>query len=142
MAEHSYFESRSGKPSCTPEQIFSFVTDVRNFERFIPSGSVVDWKATQDSCSFTIPRVGDVSLSIVQKEENSLVAYKGNAIKNNNFDLILYISRKPDNKADVKAALNAELNPMMKMIASKPIRQFLEMIIDRIENFNCWDQAV
>lgn len=141
MAELSYFESRSGKPSCTPEQIFTFLSDVRNFERFVPPGSVVDWMATKDSCSFTIPRVGDVRLSIVQKEENRLIAFKGNAIKNN-FDLILYINRRPDDKADVKAALNAELNPMMKMIASKPIGQFLEMIIERIENFNCQDEVV
>ena len=39
------------------------------------------------------------------------------------------------NTAEVKVLLNAELNPMMKMIAAKPIEQFLEMLIAEMEKF-------
>ncbi|HLN21554.1 MAG TPA: hypothetical protein VK213_10720 [Bacteroidales bacterium] len=142
MADFSYFESRSGKPECTPEQIFNFVTDIRNFERFIPAGTIVDWQASKDRCSFSVPRMGEVKLGIAQKEEFNMVAFKGTALKNNDFEMVLHINRKTNDKADVKVSLNAALNPMMKMIASKPIGQFLEMIVDRIEKFNCWEEKV
>jgi hypothetical protein len=140
MADVSYFESRIGKPECSPEQIFYFVTDLRNFERFIPAGAIVGWKADIDTCSFKVPNMGDVTLSIVRKEPYTLVAYKGSALKNNDFEIVLHIDRNDRNLSDIKVSLNAELNPMMKMIASKPIGQFLGMVIDRIENFNCWDE--
>jgi hypothetical protein len=139
MANVSYFESRTGKPDCSPEQIFYFVTDLRNFERFIPAGSILNWKAGIDSCSFSVPNMGDVNLSIVRKEPYELVAYKGSALKNS-FEIVLHINRNERNLSDIKVSLNAELNPMMKMIASKPISQFLGMVIDRIENFNCWEE--
>lgn len=139
MADLSYFESRSGRPDCTPEEMFVFVTDIRNFQRFLPEGSVADWEASKDSCSFRVPRMGKVNLRIVQEEKPGLVAYKGNALGNNDFDIVVHIRRNNTDKADVKVSLNAELNPMMKMIASKPIGQFLEMLVDRMENFSCSD---
>ncbi len=139
MADLSYFESRSGKPDCTPEEIFGFVTDIRNFEQFIPAGSVTDWEASKDRCSFRVPRMGNVHLRIVREEKPLLVAYKGNALNNNDFDIVVHIRKNNNNKADVKVSLNAELNPMVKMIASKPIGQFLEMLVDRLENFSCSD---
>lgn len=139
MADLSYFESRSGKPDCTPEEIFEFVRDIRNFERFIPAGTVADWNASKDHCSFRVPRVGNVDLRLVQEERPNLVAFKGNALNDNAFDIVVHIRRNASEKADVKVALNAELNPMMKMIAAKPIGQFLEMLVDRMENFSCRD---
>lgn len=139
MADLSYFESRSGRPDCTPEEMFAFISDIRNFERFIPSESVSEWEASSDSCSFRVPKMGKVNLRIVQVEKPELVAYKGNALGNNDFDLVVHIRRNASDKADVKVALNTELNPMMKMIASKPIGQFLEMLVDRMENFSCHD---
>ena len=139
MADLSYFESRSGKPDCTPEEIFGFVTDLRNFEQFIPSGTVADWEASKDQCSFRVPRMGNVHLRVVREERPLLVAYKGNALNNNDFDIVVHIRKNSSNKADVKVSLNAELNPMVKMIASKPIGQFLEMLVERMESFSCSD---
>ncbi|MGE5420071.1 MAG: hypothetical protein ACM3UT_07780 [Chloroflexota bacterium] len=139
MSSVSYFESRSGKPDCTPEEIFDFVTDIRNFQRLIPSGTVADWNASKDHCSFRVPRVGNVSLRLVSQERPGLVAYKGTALNDNDFEIVVHIRKNTIEKADVKIALNAELNPMMKMIASKPIGQFLEMLVDRMEDFSCSD---
>ena len=35
--------------------------------------------------------------------------------------------------------LSADLNPMMKMMASGPINQFLEILINEMENFRDWE---
>lgn len=139
MADLSYFESRSGKPDCTPEEMFGFISDIRNFERFIPAGTVSGWTASKDHCSFSVPKMGDVILRIVREESPSLVAFKGSALNVNDFDIVIRINKNTDNKADVKVSLNAELNPITKMIASKPISQLLEMLIDRMEGFSCQD---
>jgi hypothetical protein len=40
----SYFESRNGEMGCTPEEVFYFMTDLRNFKRFIPAGTVTNWE--------------------------------------------------------------------------------------------------
>lgn len=138
MADISYFESRSGKLSGSAEEVFAFVTDIRNFERFVPKGTITDWQAEKESCSFSVSVLGTVSLRLAGKEMYNKVIYAGDALKKNDFSLILNISGNADNHAEVKVSLNAELNPMMKMIATKPIGQFLEMLISEMEKFRSW----
>jgi len=141
MSNISYFESRSGKLSCTSEKAFIFVTDIRNFERFVSEGTINNWQAEKESCSFSVSMLGTVTLRIAQKEKFSKVVYNGDALKKNDFELVLHITGNNNTPADVKVTLNADLNPMMKMIAAKPIGQFLEMLINEMENFRDWEKT-
>jgi len=142
MADLSYFQSRSGKLSCNAEEAFNFVTDIRNFEQFVPKGSVNNWSADKESCSFSVPMLGTVSVILAGKEEFSKVVFNGDALKKNDFSLTLNISDNVKDPADVKIALSADLNPMMKMMAVKPINQFLEMLIKEMESFREWGKTI
>ena len=141
MSNLSYFESRFGKLTCTAEKVFDFVTDIRNFDRFIPKGTINNWHAERESCSFGVSMLGTVSVRLTQKEKYKQVVFNGDALKKNDFELVLQITGNNDNLADVKVVLNAELNPMMKMVAVKPIGQFLEMLIIEMEKFRGWDET-
>jgi hypothetical protein len=118
--------------------VFDFVTDIRNFEQFIPDGTINGWQPGKDECSFNVSMVGSVSVRIEKKEPYSRVVFSGDALKTNDFSLILNIRDNPDNTAEVKVLLEAELNPMLKMLANNPINQFLEILIREMENFKGW----
>jgi hypothetical protein len=141
MSDLSHFESRTGNLKCTSEECYVFVTDLRNFERFIPKSTINNWNAGKESCSFTVSMLGNVTLHIVKKEEFSTVVYNGDALGKNDFELVLSISDNNENLADVSITLKADLNPVMKMIAPGPIKQFLEMIINEMENFRGWKET-
>ena len=134
----SHYESRSGSLSCTSREVFDFVTDIRNFEQFIPDGTINNWQSDRDSCSFSVSMVGTVSVRIEKKEPYNKVIFSGDALKKNDFSLVLDIKDNTNKKADVKVSLEAELNPMLKMMANKPIIQFLEMLITEMEKFREW----
>jgi carbon monoxide dehydrogenase subunit G len=138
MSDLSYFESKTGKLTCSVEEVFNFVTDIRNFERFIPEGKIDDWHAESDLCSFRVPMLGTVNVNIVEKERYNKVVFNGNALKSNDFSLELVIFKSANNTAEVKVLLRADLNPVLKMMASKPISQFLERLVDEMERFNDW----
>jgi carbon monoxide dehydrogenase subunit G len=138
MSSLSYFESRTGKLTCSAEEVFDFVTDIRNFEQFIPKGNINNWKADKESCSFSVSMLGTVSLRLAEKEKCNKVVFMGDALKKNDFSLTLDISDNLNKTVDVKVKLSADLNPMMKMMATKPIGQFLEMLINEMENFRGW----
>ena len=138
MTDLSYFESRTGKLTCSAEEIFDFVTNIRNFEQFIPKGNINNWKADKESCSFSVSMLGTVSVRLAEKEKFNKVVFMGEALKKNDFSLTLDISDNLNKTADVKVKLSADLNPMMKMMATKPIGQFLEMLINEMENFRGW----
>lgn len=138
MSDISIFESRSGKLTCSAQECFEFTTDLRHFEGFVPDGTISNWKSEKESCSFTVSMLGTVRVRLTDKEKYKRVVYKGDALKKNDFELILNITGSGDQPAEVKVLLNAELNPMMKMIALKPIEQFLEMLIAEMEKFKGW----
>lgn len=138
MSDLSYFESKTGKLTCSVEEVFNFVTDIRNFERFIPEGKIDDWHAERDSCSFRVPMLGTVNVELVEKEMYKKVVFNGNALKNNDFSLELVILKSDNDTAEVKVLLSADINPVLKMMASKPISQFLEKLINEMERFNDW----
>jgi carbon monoxide dehydrogenase subunit G len=138
MSESSYFESRTGKLSCSTKEVFNFVTDIRNFERFIPEEKIDDWHAERDTCSFRVPMLGTVSVELVEKEVYSKVVFNGNALKNNDFTLELVIMNSDNDTSEVKVLLAADINPVLKMMASRPVSQFLEKLIDEMERFDDW----
>ncbi len=142
MSDISVFESRTGTLSCTSEEVYNFVTDIRNFGQFIPDGTLTHWQAERDSCSFRVSVAGAISVRITGKVPYSRVSYNGDALKKNDFSLVLNINNSKSDSAEVKILLEAELNPMLRMMASKPVVQFLEMMISEMEKFREWRNIV
>jgi hypothetical protein len=142
MSDISVFESRTGTLSCSSAEVYNFVTDIRNFGQFIPDGTITNWQAERDSCSFSVSVVGVISLRIAGKEPYGKVVFSGDALKKNDFSLTLNISNGRSDTAEVMILLEAELNPMLKMLASKPIVQFLEILINEMEKFREWRNTV
>lgn len=138
MGDISKFESRSGRVTSSAGEVFKFVTDIRNFERFIPKGTINNWNAEKESCSFSVSMLGTVTVKLVEKENFTRVVFNGDALKKNDFSLTLLINVTDKNLAEVKVKLSADLNPIMKTMAAKPIAQFLEMLIKEMENFRGW----
>jgi carbon monoxide dehydrogenase subunit G len=142
MSGLSHFESRTGKLNCTAEEVFRFVTDIRNFERFLPAKTVLNWNSERESCSFSVPVVGTVKVRLISREEFSNVVFRGDALRENDFTLSLDISDRHESVTEVKVSLVADLNPMIKMMASRPVNQFLEMLIQEMEGFSDWNNII
>lgn len=134
----SDYKSRVGNLSCSPEELFYFVTDIRNFERFIPGDTISNLKIGQDSCSFQVSMLGTINISISRKIMHSKVIFSGNALHVNDFSLIMNISGTEDNKSEANITLLADMSPLLKMAAEKPIAQFLETLIKEMEKFEDW----
>ncbi len=138
MTDTTNFESRTGTVSCSAEEVFMFVTDVRNFEQFIPEGTINNLVADKESCSFNVAMIGKVSFRLAERKEFSRVVFEGDALSKEDFRLILDIIDDGTNPVQVKVFVNAVLNPMLKMMAKKPIQQFLELLVVEMENFKGW----
>jgi carbon monoxide dehydrogenase subunit G len=142
MSDWSTFESRTGKLNCTTSEIFDFVTDIRNLKQFVPdNASVRELNIDRESCSFNISPLGNVNLNLSEKVPHNKVVYNGSALQSNDFSLILDIKETTSGKAEVHIKLAAQLNPLLKMIAAKPVGTFLEKLIDEMEKFQGWRSA-
>jgi hypothetical protein len=139
MTDNSKFESRTGKLTCTTAELFNFITDIRNFEQFIPDGSIRNWQATSDECSFQVPAIGTASARISERTPFALVIYTGDALQKNDFKLEVHISENNRIFSDVRLTLIAELNPVLRMMAAAPIERLLETLVSEMEKFEKWN---
>lgn len=134
----SNFESRKGSLSGTPSEIFDFVTDIRNLRQFVPDNVVEDLVIDADTCSFRVPAMGTVKISLSGKEPVNQVVYSGTALQSNDFSLVLDINGNSEGKAEVLVKLDANLNPILRMMAAGPISDFLEKLVGEMEKFKDW----
>lgn len=129
------FESRIGKLKASEENVFLFLADFNNFKQFIPGDQISNWQSDQETCSFTIGGVGDVSLRIIEKEPYKLIKINGGGMAKVEFFLWIQLKQLEEKDTRVKITLKADLNPMIKMVAAKPLKQFLEILVGHMENF-------
>lgn len=127
--------------SCTPAEAFTFITDLRNFKRFVKEGTINNWQAEKESCSFSVSMLGTVNVRLQEKEFSTKVVYQGDALSKNDFTIYVNITGEQAGPATVSLSLSASLNPVMKMMADKPLRQFMEMLMLEIENFRSWNEV-
>jgi hypothetical protein len=138
MGSNSEYISRSGKISSGEEDVYYFLSDIRNFERFVPGEKISGITIGQDSAGFQVPMLGNISVKISEKVMYNKVVFTGNALLINDFSLIVTITRKNENQSEATVTLSVDLNPLFKMAAEKPIAQFLESVISGMENFSDW----
>lgn len=114
--------------------IFRVLSDLSKLELVkdrIPEDKIKDFKFDNDSCSFRVDPVGEVRFRVIEREPNKLVKFKS---ENLPFDVFLWIQlvQKADKDTKMKMTLRADLNPLIKGMVAKPLKEGLEKISDVI----------
>jgi len=128
------FESNIKKSSYSSEKIFHFLSDFDHFGEVIPKDKISNWQSFGNSCRFNIDPVGEVGLRIVEKEEPTTIKYTAEGKTPFNFFLWIQLKEVAEDDTRIKLTIKADMNPMIKMMASKPIKKFLEVLSDAIAN--------
>jgi len=125
--------SKQGKIVASEAKLFDFLSDLRNLDSFIPHDKVQNWESDEDSCSFSIPQVGQLSLRITEKEPNKFIRIEpeGGATPFS-FTFFIQIKNVAENDTRFKLTLRAELNMMMKTMFKGPLEKGLDQIVDTL----------
>lgn len=130
------FESDIKKANQNDETIFAFISNFNNFEDLIPKDKISDWQSTDDTCKFKVEGIGDAGLKIIDKEPHKTVKYSTDGKVPFNFHLWVQLKQVEENDTRIKLTIKADLNQMMKMMVSKHIKKFLNMLGDSIANYH------
>lgn len=130
------YESRVGKLNTSGKKAFDFLSDFRNFSEFIPKEHIKEWEASAEQCKFSVNGIGKAGLKIIEKEPDKLVKITGDGTAGLEFYFWIQIKEIEENDTKIKLTMKADLNPMMKMVADKPIKKFVNLIVDKIEEYS------
>jgi len=131
MAENRYV-SDIKKVENSEENLYKFLSDFRNYEKLLPEDKISNFQATEDSCSFDMEMIGNAGLRIVEKEPNKLVKIAGDQNEQREFFLWVQLKQVADKDTRVKITMQVDLPPMMKMMASGPLKEFVNTMASQV----------
>lgn len=127
-------ESRIGHIYARPERVYPLISDFsRITSTMLPANDKIkDVESTADSCVFTIDKVGKFGLRIVERKENELLKIESSE---GVLKLKLWIQFKEFRGTDsaIKVTLDADVNPLMSMMVKKPLTEFVEQLVTKME---------
>ena len=134
MAKHT---SKTGKVNKSDKLIYNFLTDLNNLKSVVPQDKVKDFEATEDTCKFNIEGVGQAGLKIIEKEPNKLIKISSDG--KSPFSFFFWVQLKPiedsENATAIRLTIDANLNPMMKMMVGKHLQKGIDGMVDQLVVF-------
>ncbi len=118
------FESKAiiNKPL---SEVYNFLSDLNNHQKLMPE-NVYNWSSTTDEARFTIQNMAKLALKVSDRVENSSILIV--PAEEVPFPVELKWSLTDNGDATTQAVLtiSADLNMMMKMLASGPLQKLTD----------------
>lgn len=123
------FKSEWTQIQAPQEKAFAFISDIDNLGKLMPE-QVVNWEASGDSCSFTIKGMTSLHLKVDKREPHSLIRLVPDG--KSPFEFTLDIAfRSRDDLSEAQVTINAALNPMLAMMAKRPLQNLVNIIMKK-----------
>lgn len=115
----------------SPEAVFDFLADVKNFKALMPENISKFEVLSEDTFLFALKGMPEI---ILKKKEvvppNKIVL--GAAGGKIDFSLIGNITQIDENSSEVQLQFSGDFNPMMAMMIKGPISKFIETLATSI----------
>ena len=123
------FESKAiiDKPS---NEVYSFLADMNNHQQLMPD-NIQDWTSTPNEARFNIQNMASLALRIENRIENEEILIK--PFEKPPFELELkWALLSQDTSTEVTFTISADLNMMMKMLASGPLQKLADHEVQKL----------
>lgn len=125
-----HIESKVVRVSENDKKVFDFLSDFRNFDRFIPP-EVEQWKSDSESCSF-MAKGQQISLVLIEKEPNKTIKITSKTDSPVAFFIWIQLKATDDVNTAIKLTVEADLNVFLRGMLEKPVKQALDKIADKL----------
>ncbi len=114
--------------------IYTYISDFNNFSHLMPD-QIENWQCTETSCSFSIKGFFSLGLEIAERDPyKTIIIREGAGIKSPfPFEMQWLFTEKSDNETLVKMSLDADVNPMIGMMAKKPLQNLANICIEKLD---------
>ncbi|MDB5029501.1 SRPBCC family protein [Mucilaginibacter sp.] len=105
-------------------EVYNFLADLNNHRQLMPD-SVQDWTSTFDTASFNIQNMTKLSLKVESRVEDNEIKIVPSEKPPFNLELKWNLSFN-DNQTEAVLTILADLNMMMKIMASGPLQKLAD----------------
>lgn len=114
------------------EFVFDYISNCNNFGKVLPE-QIKNWQSTEDSCTFEIEGMAKITLVITNRTPHLKVVYTATADKPFGLILTCFIMYLDNNKCEIYSELDADIPPMIAMMAKSPLQKFADQLMVKIK---------
>lgn len=124
-------ESNSTGIQASANEVWNYLSDFNNFGNLMPP-QIMNWKSTSETCSFTIQNMASLSMRIKEKTAPVQLVIVSEKPSPFPFELICNLEAISDTSCSSKIQFHAEMNPILTMMAQKPLQNFVNMLNEQL----------
>ena len=130
----STFESSIKQIPHSQESVYATLSDLNNLERIkdrIPADKVKDFSFDADSISIEAPMVGSIKMRIIDRDPYKTIKFE---TENSPvpFNFWIQLVSTGESSCKMKLTIKADLNPFIKGMVQKPLKEGIEKIADAL----------
>lgn len=125
------FKSDWAENPRSAKELFEYIGDMNNMPPILPE-QVVNISADTDNLSFTIQGLGSIALRVFNRKPNELIQLMPEG--KTPFQFVLNIHIKSGEQTECCFEIDAQLNPLMQMMASRPLQNLVNMMCTEFKN--------
>lgn len=111
--------------------VFDFLADLNNLKQIMPE-QVEKWTSSVDECHFTVKGMASLGLKVVERVPDSKIALTRNGNAPFEYTITCNIAENGV-KSNVHMVFESDMNMMLKMMAERPLTNFLNMLVHNLE---------
>ena len=116
----------------TPEKVYSFLEDLNNHQQLMPE-NIYNWSSTKEEASFTIQNMAKLAIKISSKTPNSEIVAIPTEKPPFDVELKWTITANENGSTTATHFISADLNMMMKMLASGPLQKLADYQTEKLK---------
>ncbi len=107
------------------DKVYNFLEDLNNHQQLMPE-NIYNWSSTTDEASFTIQNMAKLAIKISNRVPNSEIVAIPTEKPPFDVELKWTVSPSENGGTIAKHIISADLNMMMKMLASGPLQKLAD----------------
>jgi len=105
--------------------VYTFLADLNNHQQLMPE-NIYNWSSTTDEASFTIQNMAKLAIKVSSRIPNQEIVAIPSAEAPFNLELKWELKDVGNGTTEATHTISAELNMMLKMLASGPLQQLAD----------------
>ena len=106
-------------------EVYTFLADLNNHQQLMPE-NIYNWSSTEDEARFTIQNMAKLALKVSSKVKDQEIVVIPSEDAPFAMELKWTVSDLGNGKTEASHIISADLNMMMKMLASGPLQKLVD----------------
>ena len=126
------FETDHVVVKASQKELFTFLSDLNHFEQLMPD-SISGWQSTSENCSFKISGMATIGLAFKSKTPDSRLELQSHGDVMFPYEMSVDLTPLSETETEAKLAFSGDVNPFMRMMVEKPIQNFFNYLVHKVQ---------